>query len=74
MSPHNYTEFIDDLTFQVNQKIIPMSRIDDAVRRILRVKFMTGLFEHPLADYSLVDEIGSEVSGTLESPFTFFSN
>ncbi|RWR96886.1 beta-glucosidase BoGH3B-like protein isoform X1 [Cinnamomum micranthum f. kanehirae] len=60
MSPHNYTEFIDDLTYQVNQKIIPMSRIDDAVRRILRVKFMMGLFEHPLADYSLVDEIGSQ--------------
>jgi beta-glucosidase len=26
---------------------VPMSRIDDAVRRILRVKFRAGLFEHP---------------------------
>jgi beta-glucosidase len=29
---------------------VPMSRIDDAVRRILRVKFRAGLFEHPYAD------------------------
>ncbi len=29
---------------------IPMSRIDDAVRRILRVKFRAGLFEHPYVD------------------------
>jgi beta-glucosidase len=28
---------------------ISMSRIDDAVRRILRVKFRAGLFEHPYA-------------------------
>jgi beta-glucosidase len=37
-----------------------MSRIDDAVRRILRVKFTMGLFEHPLADYSLVKQLGSQ--------------
>lgn len=32
---------------QVNQGVIPMSRIDDAVTRILRVKFRAGLFEKP---------------------------
>ena len=31
---------------------IPMSRIDDAVRRILRVKMKLGLFEKPLPDYN----------------------
>jgi beta-glucosidase len=30
---------------------ISMRRIDDAVRRILRVKFRAGLFEHPYAPY-----------------------
>ncbi|KAI6697037.1 hypothetical protein NL676_017156 [Syzygium grande] len=60
MVPLNYTEFIDGLTFQVKNKIIPMSRIDDAVRRILRVKFTMGLFENPLADTSLVDQLGSQ--------------
>ncbi|KAF2322348.1 hypothetical protein GH714_012601 [Hevea brasiliensis] len=39
MVPYNFTEFIDDLTYQVKNKIIPMSRINDAVQRILRVKF-----------------------------------
>ncbi|PIA54145.1 hypothetical protein AQUCO_00900600v1 [Aquilegia coerulea] len=60
MVPYNYTEFIDTLTVQVKNKIIPMSRIDDAVRRILRVKFVMGLFEKPIADTSLVNEIGSQ--------------
>lgn len=60
MIPNNYTEFIDDLTFQVKNKIIPMSRIDDAVKRILRVKFQMGLFENPLADTSLIDQLGSK--------------
>lgn len=32
---------------QVNSGIIPMSRIDDAVTRILRVKFRAGLFDKP---------------------------
>ena len=27
-----------------------MSRLDDAVRRILRIKFRAGLFEHPYVD------------------------
>ena len=62
MIPYNYTEFIDGLTFQVRNKIIPMTRIDDAVKRILRVKFVMGLFENPLADRSLVNQLGSQVS------------
>ncbi|KAK2975355.1 hypothetical protein RJ640_009709 [Escallonia rubra] len=60
MLPVNFTEFIDDLIFQVKNNIIPMSRIDDAVKRILRVKFVMGLFENPLADLSLVNQLGSQ--------------
>ncbi|KAL7137168.1 hypothetical protein ABFS83_10G074300 [Erythranthe nasuta] len=60
MVPYNYTEFIDGLTLLVKNKVIPMSRIDDAVTRILRVKFTIGLFEHPLADYSMVKHLGSK--------------
>lgn len=62
MVPYNYTDFIDDLTIQVKNKVIPMTRIDDAVRRILRVKFTMGLFENPMADLSFVDELGKQVS------------
>ncbi|PWA61726.1 glycoside hydrolase family 3 C-terminal domain-containing protein [Artemisia annua] len=60
MVPNNYIEFINDLTLLVKSKIIPMERIDDAVSRILRVKFTMGLFENPLADYSMVNEVGSQ--------------
>ncbi|XVF00072.1 hypothetical protein REPUB_Repub03eG0254200 [Reevesia pubescens] len=61
MVPFNHTEFVDDLAFLVNSKVIPMDRIDDAVERILLVKFTMGLFENPLVDLSLVHELGSQV-------------
>ncbi|KAL6888605.1 hypothetical protein ACP4OV_009631 [Aristida adscensionis] len=60
MIPYEYTEFIDDLTTLVQNGTIPMSRIDDAVRRILRVKFTMGLFENPYADGSLAGEVGKQ--------------
>lgn len=41
---------------------IPITRIDDAVVRILRVKFAAGLFEHPLSDSSLLGTVRCEVS------------
>lgn len=61
MVPYNYTEFIDGLTFLVKNKFVPISRINDAVKRILRVKFVMGLFEKPLADYNLTKYLGSKV-------------
>ncbi|KAF5802881.1 putative glucan 1,3-beta-glucosidase [Helianthus annuus] len=42
MVGYNYFEFIDGLTYLVNNNYIPVSRIDDAVKRILRVKFVMG--------------------------------
>lgn len=60
MIPDYYPRFIDDLTSLVEKKIVPMSRIDDAVRRILRVKFVMGLFENPMADPSFADQLGKK--------------
>ncbi|XP_074581680.1 uncharacterized protein LOC141838171 [Curcuma longa] len=60
MIPYAYTDFITDLTFLVQNNFIPISRIDDAVRRILRVKFTMGLFENPYADLSLADQLGKQ--------------
>lgn len=62
MVPLKYTEFIDDLTYLVKNNFIAMDRINDAVGRILLVKFNLGLFESPLADLSLINEVGSEVN------------
>ncbi|KAK6926470.1 Glycoside hydrolase family 3 C-terminal domain [Dillenia turbinata] len=59
MVPFNFVDFIGNLTYLVKKNFIPMSRIDDAVHRILRVKFVMGLFENPMADLSLIDQLGS---------------
>lgn len=61
MVPYKFEDFIQDLTLLVKNNVIPMDRIDDAVERILVVKFTMGLFENPLADFSLVNELGSQV-------------
>jgi beta-glucosidase len=45
MVPARYREFIRLLTELVNERRVPMSRIDDAVTRILRVKLAMGLME-----------------------------
>jgi beta-glucosidase len=60
MVPDDYKRFISTLKDLVNQGRVPMSRIDDAVRRILRIKFLKGLFEHPYADRSLTPTVGSD--------------
>ncbi|KAJ0799185.1 putative glucan 1,3-beta-glucosidase [Helianthus annuus] len=41
-----------------------MRRINDAVKRILRVKFTMGLFENPLADYSYAKYLGCQLPGS----------
>jgi beta-glucosidase len=45
MVPDHYREFIQNLKDLVNEGTVPMSRIDDAVTRILRVKFAMGLMD-----------------------------
>ena len=57
--PNNFVEFIQDLQQLVAEKRVPMTRIDDAVRRILRIKFELGLFENPYTDPALTAAIGS---------------
>ncbi|MFZ0592759.1 MAG: glycoside hydrolase family 3 protein [Bryobacteraceae bacterium] len=62
MVPEHYEEFFNDLKELVNEGAVPQSRIDDAVRRILRVKFAMGLMNEkisPLADMSLHKSFGS---------------
>jgi beta-glucosidase len=65
MIPHgpghtnNYVEFITDLKELVAEGRVPESRIDDAARRILRIKFQMGLFENPYTDPALTAAVGS---------------
>lgn len=62
MVPFRYQLFLDHLKYLVESGNIPMTRIDDAVERILRVKFVSGAFENPLSDRSLLDTVGCHVS------------
>jgi hypothetical protein len=62
MIPHRFEKFLEDLVFLVESGEISMSRIDDAVERILRVKFISGVFEHPFSDPSLLDVVGCKVT------------
>jgi beta-glucosidase len=50
MVPDKYRQFIDGLKKNVADGKVPMSRIDEAVRRILTVKFKMGLFERPFGN------------------------
>src|SRR5690349_7658268 len=52
MVPNDYS-FADNLVALVKEGSVPQSRIDEAVRRILRVKFELGLFDKPMPDASL---------------------
>ena len=59
MVPDNYPRFMAGLTKAVQDGRISMQRIDDAVARILKVKFDLQLFEKPFADRSLLPAFGS---------------
>ena len=59
MVPSNYKTFISTLRTEVTAGRIPMSRIDDAVTRILNAKFALGLFSQPLTDRSYTAQVGS---------------
>ena len=57
----------------VNEGAVPMSRINESVERILRIKYRLGLFENPIPDFSKYPKYGSSefskksLEGALES-------
>lgn len=59
MVPYDYKRFVNTLNKAVANGDVSQARIDDAVRRILRVKFEIGLFNHPLSNQSQLALIGS---------------
>jgi len=60
MVPGRHREFYATLRSLVQAGEVPISRIDDAVRRILRVKFAAGLFDRsPLTDRTFQERFGS---------------
>jgi beta-glucosidase len=52
MTPFDYTGWQVGLAQDVQQGLVSEKRIDQSVRRILRLKFALGLFDHPFVDVS----------------------
>lgn len=59
MAPDSWKGLFESTVAHVKDGTIPMARIDDAVRRILRVKFAAGLFDPARPYESRSSEIGS---------------
>lgn len=59
MVPTDYERFLTALGGAVRQGDVAEERIDEAVRRVLTVKFAMGLFDRPSTSPELVELIGS---------------
>ncbi len=60
MVPYDYARFIKVMLEAIEAGDISMERIDDAVGRILKVKFELNLFENPFSNTELLSSVGSE--------------
>ncbi|MCM4160879.1 beta-glucosidase [Antarcticibacterium flavum] len=60
MVPYEYERFFDNLVELVNEGEVAVERIDDAVRRILKVKIALNLFETPVTHYENYPKFGSK--------------
>jgi beta-glucosidase len=61
MVPSDYS-FSDNLVALVKEGAVPQARVNEAVGRILRLKFELGLFDSPMPDSSLKSGFGSAES------------
>lgn len=59
MLPYEFNSFLNDMTNELQAGTITIDRINDAVSRILTVKFIAGLFENPFTNRSLLGVVGS---------------
>ena len=59
MIPYNYKGFTADLIALVKEGKVSQARIDDAVKRILRVKYELGLFDTPVTNAADYPKFGS---------------
>jgi beta-glucosidase len=57
---NSYLDYITFLKELVNEGKVPITRIDDAVARILRVKLQMDLFNKKTVDNNLLAKVGSE--------------
>ena len=59
MLPYEYAAFHNSMDSLISKGKIDTARVDDAVKRVLTIKFKLGLFEKPFTDRTFIDSIGS---------------
>ena len=59
MTPFEYKDFMSNMQKALSNGDITKERLDDAVKRILTVKFETGLFDRPQAELEGLSVVGS---------------
>ena len=60
MVPYEYEHFVKNLISLVEEGEVSMGRIDDAVKRILKLKFELDLFKNPVTNYNDYEDFGSK--------------
>ena len=60
MIPYDYEQFCRFLIELVKEGEVSLKRIDDAVLRILKLKFDLGLFDNPITDFNSYKDFGSK--------------
>ncbi len=60
MVPYEYEHFIKNLKSLVEEGEVSIERIDDAVKRILKLKLELDLFNNPVTNYEEYDDFGSK--------------
>tara|TARA_Y100000766_G_C18897614_1_gene601745 strand:+ start:38 stop:2332 length:2295 start_codon:yes stop_codon:yes gene_type:complete len=60
MVPYEYEQFFNDLVELVEEGEVSMDRINDAVKRILELKFDLDLFQNPVTNYEDYEDFGSK--------------
>ena len=60
MVPYEYEHFVKNLISLVEEGEVSMGRIDDAVKRILKLKFELDLFKNPVTNYKDYEDFGSK--------------
>ena len=65
MVPYEYEEFCDNLYELVSEGSVPVSRINESVKRILTLKYELDLFNNPSSDYKTYTNFNSEKSEKL---------
>ena len=61
MAPKDWKQLIENTILQVEQGLIDTSRINDAVYRILKVKYRAGLFDSSYQPKSLAQRAATKL-------------